>query len=202
MTKIKLCGLSRPCDIEVANRIKPDFVGFVFAEKSKRYVTSQTAAKLKQLLSSGILAVGVFVNETTEKIADLANNGIIDIVQLHGNEDECYIRQLKRLTDKPIIKAFRMETKNDIAFMEQCSADYILLDSGAGSGATFDWDLIQDIHRPYFLAGGLDIENAENAVRRLSPYAVDVSSGIETDGLKDKTKMAAFAAAVRKEEKI
>lgn len=200
MTKIKLCGLSRPCDIEMANKLKPEYIGFVFAEKSRRYVTPQTAAKLKQLLAPDIQAVGVFVNETIEKIANLLSNGIIDIVQLHGNEDECFISQLKRLTDKQIIKAFRIETTNDIAYMEQCFADYILLDSGAGSGAAFDWNLIQDIRRPYFLAGGLGIENVENAVEQLSPYAVDVSSGIETDGLKDMTKMAAFVAAVRKEK--
>lgn len=202
MTKIKLCGLSRPCDIKAANELKPEYVGFVFAPKSKRYVTPQTAAELKQLLSSEIQAVGVFVNEAVEKIAVLLNSGIIDIAQLHGNEDEDYIRQLKQLTDKSIIKAFRIETSSDIADAEQCLADHILLDSGAGTGTVFDWQLIQGIHRPYFLAGGLGIDNVENAVKQLTPFVVDVSSGIETDGLKDKTKMAAFVAAVRKEERL
>ncbi|MGB4609222.1 MAG: phosphoribosylanthranilate isomerase [Saccharofermentanales bacterium] len=200
MTKIKLCGLSRPCDIKVANELKPEYVGFVFAQKSKRYIQPETAVKLKQLLSPEILAVGVFVNESAEKVAELLNTGVIDIAQLHGNEDEDYIRQLKLLTDKPIIKAFRIETASDIADAEQCSADYILLDSGAGTGTVFNWNLTQGMNRPYFLAGGLGIDNVENAVKHLNPFGVDVSSGIETDGLKDKTKMAVFVAAVRKEK--
>lgn len=202
MTKIKLCGLSRLCDIEAVNELKPEYAGFVFAQKSKRYVTPQKAAELKQLLSPEIQAVGVFVNEAVEKIADLLNRGIIDVTQLHGNENEDYIRQLRLLSDKPIIKAFRIKTESDIIDAEQCSADHILLDSGAGTGNVFDWQMIQNIQRPYFLAGGLGIHNVENAVRQLSPYAIDVSSGIETDGLKDKTKMAAFIAAVRKEERL
>lgn len=106
------------------------------------------------------------------------------------------------LTDKPIIKAFCIKESEDITNAESCSADYILLDSGEGTGTVFDWKKIQNIQRPYFLAGGLSIDNVENAVRQLNPYAVDVSSGIETDGLKDKTKMAAFVAAVRKEERL
>ena len=202
MTKIKLCGLSRPCDIEAANKLKPEYIGFVFAQKSKRYVTTQTAAELKQMLSTEIQVAGVFVNESPEKIAELLHNGVIDIAQLHGDEDEGYISQLKQLTDKPIIKAFRIETASNITDAEQCSADYILLDSGAGTGAVFDWNLIRNIRRPYFLAGGLSPDNAGKAVTTLHPFAVDVSSGIEIDGTKDKEKMAAFVAAVRKEENL
>lgn len=144
----------------------------------------------------------MFVNEDAEKIADLLCSGVIDIAQLHGDEDEGYISRLKQLADKPIIKAFRIEAANDIANAQRCFADYILLDSGAGTGTVFDWNLLKNIHRPYFLAGGLGTDNVKNAVDQLTPFAVDVSSGIETDGLKDKTKMAAFVAAVRKEEKI
>ena len=118
--------------------------------------------------------------------------------QLHEND----INQLRTLTDKPIIKAFCIKESEDITDAESCLADYILLDSGEGTGTVFDWKKIQNIQRPYFLAGGLSIDNVENAVRQLNPYAVDVSSGIETDGLKDKTKMAAFVAAVRKEERL
>lgn len=202
MTKIKLCGLSRPCDIEAANKLKPEFIGFVFAPQSRRYATPQKAAELKQLLSPEIQAVGVFVNEDAETVIDLLRNGVIDIAQLHGDEDEGYIRRLKQLTDKPIIKAFRVEAVSDIAGTEQCSADYILLDSGAGTGTVFDWSLLQNIRRPYFLAGGLSPDNAENAVTTLHPFAVDVSSGIETGGKKDKEKMAAFVAAVRKEDRL
>lgn len=202
MTRIKLCGLSRPCDIEAANELKPEYIGFVFAPKSKRNITAEKAEELKRLLAPEIKAVGVFVDETPNVIAELLNNGVIDMAQLHGREGEEYLKELRTLTDKPIIKAFRIETAADIADAEHSSADHILLDSGAGTGTVFDWKLIRNIKRPYFLAGGLSPDNAENAVNMFRPYAVDVSSGIETDGLKDKTKMAAFVAAVRKEEQI
>lgn len=202
MTKIKLCGLSRSCDIEAANNLKPEYIGFVFAPKSKRYVAPEKAMKLKQMLAQKIQAVGVFVNEQPQNIAKLLQDGIIDIAQLHGAEDEDYITQLRQLTDKLIIKAFRIETASDIEKVEQSTADYILFDSGAGTGTVFDWDLIQNIKRPYFLAGGLGVDNVESAVGTLHPYAVDVSSGIETNGVKDKTKMAAFVVAVRKEERL
>lgn len=201
MTKIKLCGLSRPCDIEAANQLKPDYIGFVFAPKSKRYVTYRKAAELKSRLSPEIKAVGVFVNECPQETAKLLKNGIIDMVQLHGGEAEDDITRLRRLTDRPIIKAFRIETAYDIKAANQSTADYILLDSGAGTGTVFDWGLANSIGRPYFLAGGLDADNVADAVRALRPFAVDVSSGIETDGLKDKAKMAAFIAAVRKEDR-
>lgn len=201
MMKIKLCGLSRPCDIEAANALKPDYIGFVFASKSRRYVTYEKAAELKKWLSPEIQAVGVFVNEHPQNVAKLLQNGIIDIAQLHGDEDEDYITQLRLLTNKPLIRAFRIETANDIKNAKQSMADYILLDSGAGTGTVFDWNLVKSIRRPYFLAGGLDLDNVTDAVKALHPFAVDVSTGIETDGAKDKIKMAAFVAAVRKEDR-
>lgn len=202
MTRIKLCGLSRPCDIEAANELKPEYIGFVFAPKSRRYITPEKAAELKRLLAPGIKAVGVFVNETPEAIAGLLNKGVIDIAQLHGSENEDDIKQLRRLAGKPIIKSFRIENLNDVANATQSTADSILFDSGAGTGTVFDWKLIRNVKRPYFLAGGLSPDNAENAVNMLRPYAVDVSSGIETGKVKDKHKMAAFVAAVRKEGQI
>lgn len=201
MTKIKLCGLSRPCDIDVVNKLHPEYIGFVFAPKSKRYISFKKAVKLKQLLDYQIQAVGVFTNETIENVADLLNKNIIDIAQLHGNENEQYIKQLKKLTNKPIIQAFQITEKTDITIIQNSIADYILLDSGAGTGSVFDWSLIKKIKRPYFLAGGLKIDNIENAINLTKPYAVDISTGIETNGLKDKTKMAAFVATIRKEEK-
>lgn len=200
MTKIKLCGLSRPFDIEAANRLNPEYVGFVFAPKSKRYVTPEKAAELKRLLAPGIKAVGVYVNEQPNTVAMHLEEGLIDLAQLHGDEDEAYINRLRFLTDKPIIKAFRMESADDLRRVEQSTADYILLDSGAGTGRVFDWKWIQSIQRPYFLAGGLSADNVEAAVNLLHPFAVDVSSGIETDGRKDERKMAAFVAAVRQTE--
>ena len=200
MTKIKFCGLTGDCDIDAANELRPEYVGFVFAPKSKRYVTPERAAELKRRLADGIKAVGVFVNDNLYHVAELLNRGVIDIAQLHGSEDEEYIGHLRQLTGKPIIRAFRIKTAEDIAEAEKCTADHVLLDSGAGTGAAFDWTLIKNMKRPYFLAGGLSPDNVENAVEQLTPYAVDVSSGIETDGVKDKVKMAAFAAAVRGEK--
>ena len=154
------------------------------------------------MLLPEIQAVGVFVNENPEIVAVLLNKGIIDIAQLHGDEDEDYIQRLRTLTSKPIIKSFRIGNEADISNVEQSTADCVLLDSGAGTGTVFDWNLVKSIRRPYFLAGGLDARNVANPVKTLHPFAVDVSSGIETNGFKDKTKMAAFVAAVRKEEKI
>ena len=200
MTKIKFCGLTGDCDIDAANELRPEYVGFVFAPKSKRYVTPERAAELKRRLADGIKAVGVFVNDNLYHVAELLNRGVIDIAQLHGSEDEEYIGHLRQLTGKPIIRAFRIKTAEDIAEAERCTANHVLLDSGAGTGEVFDWKLIKNMKRPYFLAGGLSPDNVENAVEQLTPYAVDVSSGIETDGVKDKVKMAAFAAAVRGEK--
>lgn len=201
MTAIKLCGLARPCDIETANALKPQYVGFIFASKSKRYVEPERARELRQMLAPDIKAVGVFVNEKPETIADFLNNGLIDVAQLHGDENDDHIAQLRKYTDRSIIKAFRIRTASDIVHAEQSTADYVLLDSGAGTGTAFDWNLIHSIKRPYFLAGGLESGNVRAAIRTLRPFAVDVSSGIETDGVKDKTKMAAFVAAVRKEDR-
>ena len=201
MTKIKLCGLTRPCDIETVNELKPEYIGFVFARKSRRYVSAERAEELKKLLHPHIKAVGVFVNESVEAVARLLNNGIIDIAQLHGTEDERYIGQLRKLTNKSIIKAFRIDSEQDILKAQNSSADFVLLDSGnGGTGTVFDWKLLKNISRPYFLAGGLDNSNIWEAVSRLNPYAVDVSSGIETDGLKDKIKMTDFVDVVRKED--
>lgn len=200
MTKIKLCGLSRSCDIEWANELKPDFVGFVFAKKSKRYVSPELAAELRAQLDEGIKTVGVFVNEPLENVVTLLKSGTINIAQLHGKEDEDYIAALRKKCDSTIFKAFRIDTLEDIEKAEASSADFVLLDSGnGGTGTVFDWSLLKEVKRPYFLAGGLNTTNISEAVKEYFPYGVDVSSGIETDGLKDKNKMAAFVAAVRKE---
>ena len=199
MTRIKLCGLSRTGDIEAANTLLPDYIGFVFAPKSRRFVPPEEAAGLRRLLRPEIQAVGVFVNEEPEAVAKLLNEGVVDIAQLHGTEDEAYIRRLRQLTDRPLIQAFRIQSKEDLLRAELSSADEILLDAGAGTGMVFDWSLLQNAGRRYFLAGGLTPENAGNAIRSLHPFALDVSSGIETEGRKDPGKMAAFVSAVRKE---
>ena len=192
MTKIKFCGLTRPCDIEAVNELKPDYIGFVFWQKSKRYITRSKAKELKAMLSKDIKAVGVFVDEDISQVAELLKTGRIDISQLHGSEDEAYIKELRNLTGKKIIKAFKITSEDDISKANESSADYVLLDAGMGEGKTFDWDIINNIQRPYFLAGGLDCNNVSEAVSKLAPFAVDVSSGIETDGLKDPIKMREF----------
>ena len=181
----------------------PDYIGFVFAKKSRRYVTQEQAAGLRALLAPGILAVGVFVDAAPEDVAALLNAGLIDAAQLHGHEDGAYIRRLRALTKAPLIQAFRMDGEGDVRAAEASAADFVLLDAGnGGTGSAFDWSLARKVRRPYFLAGGLAPENVGAALKRLSPYGVDVSSGIETDGYKDAEKMAAFAAAVRKEERL
>ncbi|MDI9242928.1 phosphoribosylanthranilate isomerase [Fusibacillus kribbianus] len=198
MTGIKLCGLTRLCDMEAANELKPEYIGFVFAAKSRRYVTPEQAAGLRQALDPAILAVGVFVNEDPERVAELLNEGIIDLAQLHGNETETYIKRLRQLTKKPLIQAFSVDSAQAVMQAQESTADYILLDSGrGGTGTVFDWDFLKQIKRPYFFAGGLDIGNVAEAVERFHPYAVDVSSGIETDGVKDREKMRQFVTIVR-----
>lgn len=201
MTKIKLCGLTRPEDIAAANVLEPDFVGFVFAPKSRRYVTAEQVRALRSQLSPSIQAVGVFVDENPEQVAALLEDGVIDLAQLHGREDEDYLVRLRTLTRKPIIQVFQVKTTKDLEQAQVSSADYILLDSGAGTGTTFDWNLLKNLRRPYILAGGLGPDNVVQAVHTLHPWGVDVSSGIETGGVKDFEKMAAFVTAVRKEEK-
>ncbi|MBQ6297221.1 MAG: phosphoribosylanthranilate isomerase [Selenomonadaceae bacterium] len=193
MAKIKFCGLKTLDDISFANEIFPEYVGFVFAPKSKRYVTPAQAEKFRNALSKKICAVGVFVNEKNSTVAELLNAGIIDAAQLHGNEDDAYIKNLRGLSNKPIIKAFKVHAA------QESLADFILIDAGAGDGKVFDWSLIKDLRREYFLAGGLTPENVGDAIKLLKPFAVDVSSGIETDGKKDFKKMTAFAEVVRRE---
>lgn len=198
MTKLKLCGLVRICDIEAVNRLNPEYIGFVFAKKSRRYVDPAQARELRARLNKGISPVGVFVNESPEAIADLVRSGIIDVIQLHGSEGEDFLRKLRELVSCPIIKAFSVKTPQDVRIACESSADLILLDSGGGgTGTVFDWNLLEPIRRPWFLAGGLSPENAADAIRRLAPYGVDVSSGIETDGVKDIQKMNDFVRAVR-----
>ncbi len=199
--KIKLCGLMRPSDIETANLLHPDYVGFVFAKKSRRYVSPERVKTLKELLHPDILAVGVFVDEEPEAVATWLLSGIIDIAQLHGREDEAYIKRLRELTDRPIIKAFSVKETHDIEKANDSTADFVLLDAGdGGTGTAFDWELLAGMSRPYFLAGGLDADTVGGAVRRWRPYAVDVSSGIETDGVKDAEKMQRFVENVRRAE--
>lgn len=233
MTEIKLCGLTRDQDIEIANKLKPEYIGFVFWDRSSRNVSAMQAARLKGKLDPEIKTVGVFVNAPAEQVISLHNVGIIDVAQLHGNENEDYIKKLHD-AGLTVIKAFKMKksgesgheeskfgkkeisnkeeicetsenTKNSeyssvdniISDAIKSSADYIMFDPGKGEGATFNWQLIKDVEREFFLAGGLTPENVGNAVKTVHPFAVDVSSGIENDGHKDEAKMTKFVENVR-----
>lgn len=197
MTKIKICGLQSEDDISYVNELQPDYIGFVFLQGRRRYVSPEKAAQLRKLLNPSIQSVGVFVNESISNVAALLQNDTIQLAQLHGQEDEAYARELKRLSNKPIIKAFIIKSENDIKRALTFPADYLLLDNGLGTGESFDWSLIQNIDRPFFLAGGLNPANVKEAITLTHPYAVDTSSGVETDYRKDYNKIKSFINAVR-----
>ena len=198
MTLVKICGLTRPEDIDAVNSLSLDMAGFVFYGPSRRCVTRDSARELGSGLDPSIVKVGVFVDEDPLVIADLVGSGIIDAVQLHGVEDGAYIHGLRRLVDAPVIKTFLVRDRGDIEAANRSDADYVLLDSGMGSGRTFDWSLLEDMDRDYILSGGLNPGNIHDAVEMLHPYGVDVSSGVETDGRKDPLKMSAFLETVHR----
>lgn len=200
-TKIKICGLRREEDIEAVNRWRPDYIGFVFAN-TKRKVTDQEAKHLKSILAKDITAVGVFVNDTVEHIAALCREKVIDMVQLHGDEDEAFLTALRKEISCPILRAVRIKEQEDFQKGEESSADYVLLDTYreqmyGGTGETFDTDMIPEGYRPYFLAGGISADNVKNRIQALHPYAVDVSSSVETDGRKDPEKIREIIEKVR-----
>ena len=198
-TRIKICGLTRPEDIQAVNQAKPDFAGFIVEfPKSRRNVTVEQLKAFREELDDSILPVGVFVNAPVELPAQLLNEGTIALAQLHGQEDENYIRQLKTMTDQLLIKAFSIKTAEDIEKALQSPADYILLDQGGGgTGKTFDWSLIPEIQRPFFLAGGIGTSNLGQAIREIHPYAVDLSSSVETEKWKDPMKIRQVVDIVR-----
>lgn len=200
-TKVKICGLRRKEDIDMVNQYLPDYVGFVFAN-SKRQVSVERAAYLKGMLSTKILAVGVFVNAPVEEIVSICRKEIIDVVQLHGEEDRSYIERLRSFIRQPIVCAVRVQSTAQILQAQALPCDMLLLDTYTkgqygGSGKTFDYSLIPKLKKSYFLAGGLEKDNVRQAIEKCHPYAVDVSSGVETDGIKDEEKIAKFISAVR-----
>ncbi len=198
--KIKLCGLSRPVDIDYVNQAKPDYCGFIVNfPKSRRNVTPEQVRALTARLSGDIIPVGVFVDESVETVAGLLEDGTIAVAQLHGHEDEAYLAALRKLTAKPIWQAFQIRSAADLERAKSSTANLVLLDSGQGSGVTLDWSILADFPRPFVLAGGLTAENIPAAVQQVKPYAVDLSSGVETEGYKDYEKMLAAVAAVKKE---
>lgn len=194
---VKICGLTRPEDVEAANALHPDMIGFVFYGPSRRCVTEERARVLASLVDPSVRRVGVFVDEDPLVIAKLVEEGIIDVVQLHGVEDERYIHGLRHLVDVPIIKSFIVRDERDVEAARSSSADLVLMDAGMGSGRTFDWSLLDGMDRDYILSGGLDPSNIAEAVERLHPYGVDVSSGVERNGVKDPAKMSVFVSSAR-----
>lgn len=189
--------MKRREDIEYANELLPDYAGFILAKGRRRTVSPMQMEELAAHLDARVQRVGVFVDQSIDWIADLARNDLIDVIQLHGHETQEDIRQLKRVTDKTIVKAFRVTGAEICREAEASEADLVLLDAGTGDGKTFDWTFISGIRRKFFLAGGLSPDNVSEAVAQVHPWAVDVSSGVETDGDKDFEKMKAFVRAVR-----
>lgn len=198
-TKIKICGLRRREDILAVNEAKSDYCGFIIEFPSSfRSVTADEVRELVKELDPEIRPVGVFVNAPMELVRTLLDDGTLALAQLHGQEDESYIRELKTYTDKLIIKAFSIKTAEDIEKALQSPADYILLDQGGGgTGKTFDWSLIPEIQRPFFLAGGIGASNLGQAIREIHPYAVDLSSSVETEKRKDPMKIRQVVDIVR-----
>lgn len=200
--KIKICGLRTKEDAAAVNEVLPDYVGFVFDPTRKRYIPPEKAESIRKLLDPRIRSVGVFVDAGTKDILHTLAVCHLDALQLHGQErdEDIFLlqKELEKLWRREIIKAFRIDTIEDIRRAEASPADGILLDHGpGGTGEQFDWSLLEHCHRPFFLAGGLTPDNVEEAIRLVHPFGVDVSSSLETDGHKDPEKIRKFVAAVR-----
>ena len=203
-TLVKLCGMHRPEDVAAANAAGPDLVGFVVDfPRSHRSVPVAVLPALTAGVDPAIARVGVFVDEAPAVVAGLVASEAIDACQLHGHEDEAYLAGLRAelaragVANAPVIQAFRVRERADVERAEASSADVILLDNGQGTGERFDWSLVTHVARPFILAGGLDPTNVTEAIVVAHPLGVDMSSGVETDGIKDESKMRAAVAAVR-----
>ena len=201
MTRIKICGLTRPEDVRYVNTAKPDWCGFILNfPSSRRNVTPEQARALRAGLDPDIRPVGVFVDRPVEEVAALLNSGVISVAQLHGREDNAYISVLRTLAPGCVVwRAFQLRSQADLAAADASGADLVLLYNGRGTGQTFDWSLAGSVHRPFLLAGGLTPESIPRAVAALRPYGLDLSSGVETDGVKDPAKIQAAVTAAREE---
>lgn len=200
MVKVKICGLRRKEDIEYANELKPDYVGFVFA-KSKRQIEVEQALDLISLLDKEIKTVGVFVNEPVENALKIAQTLNLDVLQFHGDETQDYIDNFKNFT---VWKAIRIKDKEDLEKTKEFKVNSFVFDTltkkeYGGTGKTFNWEVLKgfELNVPIILAGGLNENNVEEAIRIVNPYAVDVSSGVETEGYKDFKKLKSFIEKVR-----
>lgn len=195
--KIKLCGMFRLEDIGYVNEVKPDFAGFILAEGFRRRILREQAKAFREELDPVIPAVGVFVNNSCEEIISYLQEGIIQMAQLHGNETEEDIQYIQAVTGKPVMKAVKVTNRCDVEAWLDSAADYLLFDGGTGSGVAFDWSVLNEIDREFFLAGGLNADNLLAAMEKVHPFAVDLSSGVETDGVKDLEKMREVVRIVR-----
>ena len=215
--KVKMCGISKVETIPAVVEAKPDYMGLVFAP-SKRQVTVDQAKTLVEELHRGyaqkygsdtehdkndtIKTVGVFVNETVDNLITIANEANLDAVQLHGDEDETFIQSLKERTNVEVWKAIRIRSAADVEEWIDSSADMLLFDAyhkdeRGGTGEVFDWSSLDAFERPFMLAGGIDSTNVARAIRTVRPYGIDISSGIETNGVKDDEKITAFTKIVK-----
>ncbi len=197
--KLKLCGIRRIEDVEIVNSVRPDYIGFVFYKKSFRYISPQSAKILSISLKSGISPVGVFVNESAEAVAEIARVAGLKAVQLHGDEDEEYIKNLRALYGGEIWKAVRVRSEADVENALSSSADMLLFDAFSktaygGTGENINLSLLAKVNpqRPYFLAGGINAQNLRAVLSAVTPYGIDMSGGFETDGVKDKYKLDEF----------
>ncbi|MDD3338371.1 MAG: phosphoribosylanthranilate isomerase [Lachnospiraceae bacterium] len=194
--RVKICGLRCMDDVSYVNAVAADYAGFVFAE-SKRQVSEKLAEEMAYCMNLDICRVGVFVDERPDRIVELLEKNIIQTAQLHGKEAEDEICYIKQKTGRQVIKAFQVHTAKEVQQALSSPADLLLLDSGKGSGETFDWSILDVTDRPFLLAGGLDPHNVSRAVTQVHPYGVDVSSGVETNGRKDFYKIQNFMRAIR-----
>jgi len=215
--KVKMCGISKVETIPAVVEAKPDYMGLVFAS-SKRQVTVDQAKTLVEELhkqytkrynngaeqsnDDEIKTVGVFVNETLDNLVSIATEANLDVVQLHGDEDEAFIQSLKERTNVEVWKAVQIRSAADAEAWIDSSADMLLFDAyhkdeRGGTGEVFDWSCLDEFERPFMLAGGIDSTNVARAIRTVRPYGIDISSGIETDGVKDDEKIKAFTNIVR-----
>ena len=198
-TKIKICGLKRIEDVISVNVAEPDYCGFIFnVSGSRRSIGAEQLNILVDMLNPEIVPIGVFVNEKTDVILRIVRESGIRMVQLHGQENGEIIHTIQSKAQVPVIKAVSVRSKEDVRSAVLSPADYLLFDCGeGGTGQTFDWNLLEDIPRPYFMAGGIGTHNMEEVLRRFSPFALDVNSRVETDRQKDGKKILAAVRMLR-----
>ena len=197
MKKIKICGLYRDEDINIINEYLPDYCGFIINfPKSHRNISIEKLKALRERLDKKVIPVGVFVDHSPKVIADLLNENVISIAQLHGIENDEYIKDLKKMTDKTIWKAFQINSDEDVKAANKSIADFVILDAGQVTGKTFNWKYLNKINREYGLAGGLNLNNLDDALLT-DAVLLDVSGGVESEKIKDKNKIKEFIKRTR-----